>query len=210
MTSHDEVVRGALVQLFDDLNASIQRFEAQGGAGTIEGDKIRGMRAALDLMLEGISNFLFAVVDPECEQPVPSPLLFLRDALQGLEIGRASPIFEPVKRAGGQKATTGEEVIKGHAAALMSTYISGRIPKKDAAKKVAKILAEEGYTLTFAGREITENTVSAWRDEVAGVVEKSLRKEVFDGGLSLNPSQEVFRASLSQVVRSLRPPSKSS
>jgi hypothetical protein len=116
-----------------------------------------GGRAAAFRQLGGVNQFIKAIAP---DRPLLQiPLLALHMALYYLELGVVEPMLAPNKRGRGRRPVG--QVIKIRSAVTMSLLYELGYNRKDAARLVAKGLANLGF-------KTTPGAVADWRDAFKG------------------------------------------
>ncbi len=93
------------------------------------------------------------------------PLNQLRYALHDLERGKVVPLLKPKKVKNRPRDSAAKEAFRALAAVAMDLFVKGKVPRKQAARDVAKSLSEMGY-VNGPGKPITGPLVEDWRDRM--------------------------------------------
>jgi len=119
-------------------------------------------RSIVLLSLGAIGDFLRGTVGPE-DGSVYKPLNQLIYALIDLERGKESELLGPAKISHRPRDPLAELAFRAFAAAAMDLLVLGKMPRKDAARRVATSLHRTGYRQS-SGRAISAQQIEDWRD----------------------------------------------
>jgi hypothetical protein len=127
------------------------------------------VRAALKAAYVFLEDVGLDGLDPMRKDELLTPLFALVAALEDLDRNQTSPILEAKPAVGHPRDPHGREVVKGAAGATMELLMTvGRLPREEAAKRVARKLREQGIALD-GRRELNWRTVASWRHELKHV-----------------------------------------
>jgi hypothetical protein len=120
-------------------------------------------RVSVIFSLTAITEFLRSVGGPE-DAVMYVPLHQLQYGLNDLEAGKVPDLLKPTPIEHRPPDSKADEAFRGFAAVAMELLILGKVPRKQAAERVARVLARMGYAA--GGKPITAQRVEDWRDRI--------------------------------------------
>ncbi len=151
-----DTLNSALHHLFIFLREASRQFYENGDGG----------RSAAFYALAGYWMFVTAF-RPALNENLQVPILTLQDALAGLNNNAVAPILRPVPRRGRSPSNVMHAVMRGHAAATVTTLMEIGFGRDEALREVAKVLSQIGIRPERGSGAVKAGTVRNWCNEVS-------------------------------------------
>jgi hypothetical protein len=141
---------------------------------------LAGLRYASQLYREGKDDGREAAVialgamwrfvvlfDRPFSEALHAPLLRLQDALTALDDNQIDPIVRPVQRNGRSTSSTRRAALRANAAGTVRRLCEAGVERRDAYRRVAKLLNELGVQSERGKGNVTATTIRHWCSKVA-------------------------------------------
>jgi hypothetical protein len=129
-----------------------------------DADADDGGRWCVSMSLTAIDDFLRPLLGRE-DSSVLNPFHQLQYALYDLGHGRVRRLLAPRPVSARPKNSVAIEGFRAFAAVAMDLFVKGGVPRKQAARDVARALSRMGYN-NGPGKIITGPRVEDWRDRI--------------------------------------------